>query len=280
MCHSSGFRRFALCLAIVGSFGPESPARAAEDSPPGPPVYHADPGHLWNGLHEALLVRVGPDGRDFGRDRLEPLLWPWSKHLLEGPSRDRLLAVLEEFLRDGAEARIADPLRRAILQRDLWLVFNWLDAEHGNFEEPQPDPDEVRASRERLRGPLAEVIGRLALRPDQIERLPDNYAAAVASGEFPKEYDPEDPDAAYLPDLFAAGGPWVCLGPRDGPVAPAHMSDDSNAFTNSAFLLFLRLPAGRAATLAYLDRLRVFGGPLLVQAEGAANPSEKFETPR
>src|SRR5436190_1725279 len=32
------------------------------------PVYHADPNHLWNRLHDALFVRTGPDGKDYGRD--------------------------------------------------------------------------------------------------------------------------------------------------------------------------------------------------------------------
>ena len=49
---------------------------------------------------------------------------------------------------------------------------------------------------------------------------------------------------------------------------PAHLVEGgTNAFTNSAFLVFLRLPDGRAATLDYLKKLRDFGGPLLVKAD-------------
>jgi hypothetical protein len=104
---------------------------------------------------------------------------------------------------------------------------------------------------------LAAVIGRLALSPDQIERLPDNYADAVATGKFATSYDPKQPDQAYLPpDLFTADGPWVCVGRSDGGiVARLHLRAD-NPFTNSTFIVFLRLPDGRAATLDYLQRLR------------------------
>src|SRR5215469_2726768 len=67
MHHSRAFRLFALCLlagvalaCFLTSAGPAAPPTktASERS-----LYHADPEHLWNRLHEALFVRVGPDGR-------------------------------------------------------------------------------------------------------------------------------------------------------------------------------------------------------------------------
>src|SRR5215468_1451917 len=270
MYHSHTFRLFAFCLvagaALVCFFAPLGPAESPAKTAPELAMYHADPEHLWNRLHKALFVRVGPDGRTYGQDRLEPLLWTGSKHLLEEKSNKRAVALLKEFLKNKGDKLVEDPLKRAVLQRDLWLVFNWLEGEHSkHFYEPQLKPEEVRAARDRLRRPLAAVIGRLALTPDQIKKLPDNYAAAVASGQFARRFDPEHPDKPYLPaDLFAADGPWVCVGRPDGPVAPEHLRDTgTNKFTNSAFLLFLRLPAGRAATVDYLKRLRSFDQPLL-----------------
>src|SRR5262249_24109655 len=132
--------------------------------------------------------------------------------------------------------------------------------------------------RERLRRPLAAVIGRLALTPDQSKKLPDNYAAALASGTFAKRFDPERPDKPFLPDLFAADGPWVCVGRPDGPVAPEHLRDDggNNVFPDSASLLSPRLPAGRAATLDYLEKLRSFDNPLLVEVKETERPARKY----
>jgi hypothetical protein len=229
-----------------------------------PTLYHADREHLWNRLHAAIFVRVGPDGHAYGQDRLEPLLWVGSRHLLEGPSHKQAVALLEEFVKTNGEKLVKDPLKRALLQRDLWLVFNWVEGNHSLG----PPPNVVRAAQVRLRIPLAAVINRLALTPKEIRKLPDNFASAVVSGDFARAYNTRAPNQPYLPaDLFDGDGPWVCVGRPDSPVAPEHLDEEVNAFTNSAFLLFLRLPGGRAATLRYLKKLRSFDEPLAVKAE-------------
>ena len=103
MCHPLRFRRFAPCIlagaAALSFFVPRGPAVVAEEPAPSRSVYHADPEHLWNRLYEALFVRVGPDGRAYGQDRLEPLLWRASKHLLEEHSNKSAIALLEEVRR-------------------------------------------------------------------------------------------------------------------------------------------------------------------------------------
>jgi hypothetical protein len=268
-------RLFACCLvagvAMVCCLASSEPAEPTKETS------RADPEHVASRLYEALFVRVGPDGHRYGQDRLEPLLWRQSRHLLEGKSHQRAAALLQELLRDRGEKQIAGPLERAMLQRELWLVFSWLEGSHDFFGETVLTPEKVQAAVARLRRPLAAVIRRLALSPEQIRRLPDNYADAVRSGTFARRFDPDQPDRPHLPpDLFAAGGPWVCVGRPDGPVAPEHLRDDgTTVFTNSAFLVFLRLPAGRAATLAYLKRLRSFNQPLLVKPEGPGSRSEQ-----
>jgi hypothetical protein len=264
MCHSLRFRLFVSCIAagaaVIGFFLAAQPAALADDQPPSRSIFHADPEHLWNRLYEALFVRVGPDGRTYGQDRLEPLLWPESKYLLEQRPNGKAIALLEEFLKKHGEKLIDDPLKRALLQRDLWLIFNWLEGSHANFADPPLEAKAVRAAQERLRRPLAAVIGRLALSPEEIRKLPDNYAAAVKSARFARRFDPEKPDQEYLPpELFAADGPWVCVGRTDGITAPEHLHEDrDHRFNNSAFLVFLRLPAGRAATADYLKQLPPF----------------------
>lgn len=246
----------SLSAGPVGNAPPEPSARA---------IYHADPDHLWNRLYEALFVRTGPDGLEYGRDRIEPLLWRSSKHLLQGASHHRLLQVLDEFHRADGARLVADPLKRAMLQRDLWLVFSWLESSHDNFYGFGATPYLWEAAQERLQVPLARAIGRVALTSSEIARLPDTYALAVASGTFAARDDPRAPDRPYLPsDLFAREGPWVSVGRGDELVAPMHVLQD-NPFTTSAFLVFISLPAGRAATLDYVERLRAFDRPLLVK---------------
>ncbi len=254
MCRSLNFGKLIFRLvvsAVAYGFMSVRTVESAVDETPSPSraIYHSDREHLWNRLHEALFVRGA-----FGQDRLEPLLWAYSKHLLEERSHKRLMEVLEEFLKNNGETLIDDPLKRAVLQRDLWLVFNWLERDrHPNdFAEPKLTKEETSAAQVRLRGPLAEVIGWLELGPQEIRELPDNYAAAVASGQFAKSFDIRNRDQPYLPpDLFATNGPWVCVGRDDGRTAPQHLRGE-NPFTNSVFLVFIRLPAERAAVADYL----------------------------
>jgi hypothetical protein len=150
-----------------------------------------------------------------------------------------------EFVRERGEALVDDPVKRAILQRDLWLVANWLAA--------RPEDE-----RDKLLEPITAAIGLLALTSDQIARLPDTYAAAVASGAFAAAFDSDAPDRSYLPpDLFNPAGPWVCVGRTDGPTSPEHLAANprilrqDNRFTNSTFLTFLKLPAGRKDGQSY-----------------------------
>jgi hypothetical protein len=260
---------FALVSALAATVA-AGPERGLPETAPG--VYAADPGHLWNRLHEALFVRIAPDGREYGRDRIEPLLWRGSKHLLAGESHDRLLGVLAEFNR-GGDRLIGDPVRRAMLQRDLWQVFSWLEHSHDEFYGFGGNAADWRVRQERLRQPLALAIGRLALAPRELEALPDNYAAAVASGRFAPQFDPAHPEKPYLPpDLFAADGRWIPLGRGKELIAPTHVVGD-NPFTTSAFLIFISLPGGRRATLDYVAALGAFAQPTMLGPFPRFNPA-------
>jgi hypothetical protein len=193
-------------------------------------------------------VRVGRDGKAYGRDELDPLLWPGSKYLLAEPRNQQAIGLLDEFLAKHGEKMIKDPLKRAFYQRDLWAIFDWLadpDAEN------QIGTGRLVTERRGLRVRLAQVIMRLALSADQIQALPDNYAAAVAAKALPTEHDPSHPDKAFLPpNLTVSNGPWVSLADTGGiVVAPEHAH-----FTRgrSSFFVLMNLPDGRKATLNYL----------------------------
>src|SRR4051812_19208830 len=119
--------RFLLVLiplaALLGSLCMAAPATSPATKPV--TLYDSHPDHLWNRLHTTLLVRPAPDGQQFGEDALDPLFWPRTKYLLEAASHQRAIAVLDEFIRTHGESLIDDPLKHAILQRDLWAVFDW-----------------------------------------------------------------------------------------------------------------------------------------------------------
>jgi hypothetical protein len=192
-----------------------------------------------------FYVRHASDGGQYGGDELDPYLWVDTKYLLSGSSHDEALKLLDEFLQQHSEKLIADPLKRAWFQRDLLAVNGWLSL---------PSDERVQ-SRSELQKRVTEVIRRLALTEDQIQKLPDNYEEAIRALGFPAPYTSADPQRPFLPtDLFDPKGPWVALGEQHGrPVASDHLE-----FFNgrSIFLVFFQVPGGRVKTLEYLAKLR------------------------
>ena len=215
-------------------------------------LFHADPEHLWNRLHGQFTVRTAPSGERHGFDALDPLLWPETEYLLTGESHRKALRLLDEFLRVRGERLISDPLKQALLQRDLWAVFDWSAGTVGW-------KDHYPGARAALRAKLGHVLWRLAMPEKQVRALPDNYRQAVASGRYAAQYDPSQRERPFLPpDLFDPRGPWVKLTPNRGPTAPSHVAAFSG---RSVFFVFLRLPGGRKATLDYLAKLWHFPRP-------------------
>ena len=220
-------------------------------------LYDPEPKHIWNRLHRQFHVRVTSDEKEYGYDELDPLLWHGTSYLLTGPSHKQALNLLDEFLATHAEKLISDPLKRAIFQRDLWAVFDWLS-----------QSDIHQREREGLQTRLAQMIQRLALTPEQIKLLPDNYSAAVQGKSFAAQYRPDSTDTPFLPpELFLTGGPWVAIGPSDRPAATSHLADFAFA-GRSVFLVFMHLPEGHEATIAYLQKLKEFPQPWILNPDG------------
>lgn len=204
-------------------------------------AYDTNPRHLWNQLNATLFARVAPEGTTYGLDELDILYWAGTEHLLTEPSHSAAVHVLDRFIQAHGERLIRDPLKRCLLQRDLWELFDWA-ARPGQTDHP--------AQRAELEDRLALIIRRLALSDAEIAALPDNYAAAAP--------DPDLPQGLLVPD-----GEWITARSTDstfGYLASAH----TEAFNgHSVFLVMVRLPQGRQQTVDYLNSLRDFAGPLV-----------------
>jgi hypothetical protein len=228
-------------------------------------------------LYAALYVRITDDGISHGQDELDPLLWENSTYLLTEPRYQQVLGLLNEFLDRPGEKLIAHPLKRALLQHDLWAVFDWLadpTVEH------VAKTAHLGAQRRALRNRLAPVIRRLALSVEQIEKLPDNYSVAVASEAYPPKQDAAHAEKAFLPrDLFDGHGPWVHFQTGGGkpypfgkPTALTHVHFVGG---RSAFFVFMNLPGGRQATLDFMQELNAFPKPDASRGNrtaGSSNP--------
>ncbi len=236
---SRNYARFALSVVtLVLCVACSSVTAELQD---GITIFDADSNHIWNRTYECLFVRHSTSGKRYGADALDPLVWPETRYLLTGDSHRHAMACLDEFLRSHAERAVQDPLRRAILQHDLWAVFDWAAA-----------GEDLLKERQELEGRLAEAIHRLAITSEQVRTLPDTYDAAIATQRFASEYDLRKPEQGFLPiDLFRSDGPWVCLSAYSNePTAIVHFTG------RSRFLVFMRLPGGRETTLAYVAKLR------------------------
>ena len=222
--------RLVLCgalLALISSVADAADAPVAICSP--------DPNHLWNRLYHAMAICT-LDGVQYGADIAEP-------YPDDFDGRKRLISTLDEFVRTQGERSLPGETRRALMLNDVWTAFD-ISAVHGGIE---------------LRSRIARAIERLRMPTSDVARLKDNYAEAVKSGKFPKDFDPAHPDIAFLPpDLFDPAGPWVQIKSERGLVAPIHVQMVSG---RSAFLVFIRCPGGREATLSYLQRLNVHPTP-------------------
>ena len=157
--------------------------------------------------------------------------------------------MLDEFLSSRAEKLIDDPTKRAILQRDLWAIFDW------TTEVTNDTPEKLI-----LQIKLVQIIKSLALSPREIESLPNSFQRAIAAKSFATSYDISRREQAFLPpDLLDAQGSWVRLSLQGGaPVASSHV----HAFSGrSYFVVLIRLPEGREATLKYLKNISEFPQP-------------------
>ena len=208
-------------------------------------LYDPDPDHIWNRVFRLFYERTDQNGTKYGLGELDPLLWFDTTYLLSGPSHQQALAVLDEYLKTDAQNLIRDPLKRAMFQRDLWAVFDWLASQ----SEPYP------AEREALQSRLTQIIKRVALTPAEIESLPDNYVLTSQSGAFPTSFQVHDPKIAFLPsDISRPGSGWVPIGREGGPIAWAH-TQGFPFLGRSVFLVFVRSPKDKTATLDLVQSL-------------------------
>jgi hypothetical protein len=232
------------CLALSLSSG----LRAADPAANAATFYDGDPQHLWNRLNLTLLDRVAADGRHFGIGELDILFWMNTKHLLEGSSHKRAIAVMDEFIQKKGERLMRDPLKRALLQRDLWQLFDW-SAKSGR----QHIHEQARIELQRR---LTTIIRKIALSTEEIDALPDNYAAG------------EKEDAKDFPRGFNSGREWVRAGVEQSEAtALAHLRSFGG---RSVFEVMFRHPDGREAGNAYLKRLRSFQ-PIWIDATNAVS---------
>jgi hypothetical protein len=213
----------AAILAFVGGLaGSYVVAQETMSSPPEAtllgsaprPIYSSDPNDSWNRIFYYLFSRrietrlsdLYPEGapfvdgisirlfeRDEIGDRAIDPLYPSNfantgKYLvLTDSAYANFKKALQDALDDNGQR---SPVARALMQSDLWGA-------HDIFSVPFPRADEKDLGKLRLTALdlISRLIKKIALTPEEIKSLPDNYSAAVREHSFP--------------DVFARDSGWV-----------------------------------------------------------------------
>lgn len=179
-------------------------------------------------IRSLLFDRRDRGGNSFPHG-VDPPLWGTTRYLLEGESHTRMLALLDELLTQDVAQTMPDARQRALLQHELWQVFDWTTK--NDLVSP--------TARIALRKKLAIAIRRVALTKHQIAALPSGLVPAGGEDAPPNFADEREG--------------WVCLGsPVLMPLAEVHLEGFGG---RSVFGVFIRHPEGRQAALAYLARL-------------------------
>jgi hypothetical protein len=244
----------ALLVLEAASAAPVEPPRPNREQQPTESskvtLYDPDPNHLWNRLHQALHVRLTdlgnaekeqpllPGDQSYHALELDAFLWPnRSTYLRFGEPHKTALAVLDEFLAKEGEKLVREPVKRAFMQRDLWAVFDWTRSWH----------TDVPGSHLRTR--LATVMQRLALSPEEIKALPDNFAAVAATKKV----------EGFPADLWDPQGPWVLIGDDNKntngarSLTPLHESFFGG---RSAFLVLVQAGESRDQTIKFVKQIK------------------------
>ena len=233
-------------------------------------IFDSDPASTVNQMHRYLYWQNDKAGIN-EQERLAPLPLTDSPFLIDGSSPKRAIELLDAFLALKPEERPKDPVKRAILQHDLWTVFAdttgpahpriieqadgrmlnsqiFLDLGEGQLKRIQ----ERRALQKRL----VQAMRMVALSEREIRSLPDNLAAVTKARVFAAEFDPKQPERPFLPpDFFSQSGPWLTVSNTtqvDRLGGPTHLAIFKGS---SAFIVLLRLPGTQKDTAGFVKKL-------------------------
>ena len=214
-------------------------------------VYSGDAPEVANRLFCLFFTRVGRDGISHGGDILDPYLWPETTYVLSEPVFSLAVDTLRSLLANNV-IRNSKPLTRAMLQRDLLAVYDWL-----------LEPALVRNERRNI---LADLVGQaidlVALSRREIESLPDTYLESKRDGRV--AWPSTASDLVLRNNLYDSQGDWVCVGNAEGiPAARTHAESFRG---RSVFHIFVTAPGGRAGVLRFLNELMFRDGLGVVAA--------------
>ena len=225
---------------------------------------------IFGGMDERLRLSDRHLTRIEDGDRaVEPLYpsWLWmgsglfdtspqgSWQILRDPRFNQFVAGLKEV---ETSATSRPPLARALMQADLWAVYDMFHAtsRFASTYDRDVDPAQLSSRRDELLVRLAATIRALALTRSEISALPDNYASAARAGT--------------VPDVFNPRAGWIEI-----QWLPERMHDRVAQFRRVA-RVFLQPAHPPADEAAFLNRFREEGGAYITDLSAAALVTENL----
>jgi hypothetical protein len=183
--------------------------------------------------------------------------------LLTEPRFSEFKAALTQALEENSSR---PPLKRALMQSDAWAAYDFVARDVSSWILLDAPIHLYHERQALLRKLLAQFIKKLALTPQEIKALPDNYALAAQSEQ--------------LPDLFSTNSPWleVLWLPDRQHDRAAHARRASRVFVKPAKVLPDKLEFVRRATrddafYRKLEAVALVVQDLLVDQAGKVVPS-------
>jgi hypothetical protein len=170
-----------------------------------------------------------------GDRAIDPLYYPaynsreGRRQLLDDPTYSEFMSAVHEALADNSPR---PALARAWMQSDLWSAYDILS--EPLFKEDRSQEREMRHVN--ALDALARLIRNIALTPEEIQALPDNYAQAM--------------NALALPDLFNAKCGWLQI-----QWFPEHAHDSAAGYRRFS-RIFVKPASSAKSTQKLLDGLR------------------------
>jgi hypothetical protein len=222
-------------------------------------IYDRSPDHPWNKLRRIFYSHTFSNGEVYEHDAaLDPPWSNWAPFYNDQAFHDQVVSVLNEFLAQPADQLQGQPpLRRAIMLRDLWPVFDAQTKNHLAKEK-------AAAGRQaKLRDLLTKAMVRLELAEEEALQLPNNYQAACDKRTFPPQFDVASPKSPFLPPgLFDNEGGWVPFAFDEDQVgALGHIT---HAAYRTVFVPMMRVADDRKLTLDLLSQYTKSRGKMAV----------------
>lgn len=250
-----------MCVAVPAVMA-ASNVLGSEDVAQFKPLHGDAAGPEWDALYERFYVRRFSTGETYHHQHSFSPPWTAWTRFAQGDAYRELIQRLDEMAKLPRERmEDVDPRRRFILFRDLWTVFDSLEATMGRADEA------TSTGLREVQRRLARIMQRLELSPAECAALPDSFEAVRAAGDVATAFDPARADRPFMPlDLLNDQGDWVTYQaggrPRNndddettpgGVGAPAH---EQAVQQRSWFTIHLKHPQGRQAGVDLITEAR------------------------